>query len=126
MLRQLAAPFLVSGVGGHEHMLVLRRNVQFRRLINRDMLEEELRGLGFWGFDPGRATWVEQVRAFSNASLIVAEAGAALANIVFCRKGATVIVLVSGHPHSNFFFLAQLAGLVGAKLYFYECLRLER
>jgi hypothetical protein len=128
LLRAVAAPYLspegAAPSGSRGRVLVLRRNVTFRRLVNRAMLEDSMRDLGFWGFDAGSASWVDQVRVFSNASLIVAEAGAALANLVFCRPGATIVVLVNGHANSNYFYLAQLAGLVGARLFFFECLRL--
>jgi capsular polysaccharide biosynthesis protein len=124
MLRELAAPHFADLPGKYDNMLVLRTNVSFRRVVNRAVLQAAMKRLGLWGFDPGSASWADQVRAFSNARLIVSEAGAALANLVFCRPGAVVIVLVNGHRNSNYFYLAQLASLVGVRLYIFDCHRL--
>lgn len=129
LLRELAAPHFASPHVAtmprrYDRVLITRANVQFRRLVNRGVLQTAMETQGCWSFDPGQASWVEQVRVFSNARLIVAEAGAALANLVFCQQGATVIVLVNGHANSNYFYLAQLAALVGCRLVLFECLRL--
>jgi len=124
-LRGLAAPYLTDLGGKLDLVQIARRNVGHRRLVNRTQLEATLTDAGLWSFDPGAADWAQQVQVFSNARLIVAEAGASLANIAFCRPGATIIVLVQGHPCSNYYYLCQLADLVGARLFFFECLRLE-
>jgi hypothetical protein len=125
MLRELASPYFAEATGKYRNVLIVRKNVSFRRLINQGVLQEGMKSLGLWAFDPGNANWVDQVRVFSNASLIVSEAGAALANLAFCRAGANIIVLVNGHRNSNYYYLSQLAQLVGARLYFFECLRLK-
>ncbi len=124
-LRALAAPYFTDLGGKMEHVHIARRNVAHRRLINRGMLDSTLKDMGLWSFDPGSTSWAQQVRVFSNARLIVSEAGASLANMIFCRPGATVIVLVQGHHCSNFYYLCELADMVGVRLFFFECLRLE-
>ena len=125
MLRALATSHFRDLGGKLEHVQIIRRNVEHRRLVNRDHFETTMSKAGLWAFDPGEASWAQQVAVFSNARLIVAEAGAALANLVFCRPGGTVIVLVQGHRCSNYYYLCQLANLVGVRLFFFECLRLE-
>ncbi len=45
--------------------------------------------------------------------------------MVFCRPGTIVLVLVNGYKNSNYFYLAEIAQIVGLKLVFFECLRLE-
>jgi hypothetical protein len=125
MLRELASPDFAESTGKYRNVLIVRKNVSFRRLVNQGVLLDGMKSLGLWAFDPGNASWADQVRVFSNASLIVSEAGAALANLAFCRPGANIIVLVNGHRNSNYYYLNQLALLVGARLYFFECLRLK-
>jgi capsular polysaccharide biosynthesis protein len=88
------------------------------------LLQTAMTSAGLSLFDPGSVGWVEQIRVFSNARLIVAEAGAALANLVFRRPGANVIILVNGHKNSNYYYLSQLAGLLRINGFFFECYRL--
>jgi Glycosyltransferase 61 len=124
MLRKIAEPFFVTKQNKYENVFIARNNVEFRRLINGQVLQSALTDAGFLTFDPGASSWTEQVRVFSNAKLIVTEAGSALANLIFCQPGANVIVLVNGHRNSNYFYLNQLSSLVNVRLFLFECFRL--
>jgi capsular polysaccharide biosynthesis protein len=52
-----------------------------------------LRPLGFEVLDAGDLSVADQIRAFAEADVIVALHGAALANLVFCSPGASLIEL---------------------------------
>ena len=64
-----------------------------RRLRNREAVEMAMRRLGFAVIIPDRLTLAEQAAAMGHARLVVAESGAALANIGFCPPGALVLEL---------------------------------
>ncbi|MFN2560849.1 MAG: DUF563 domain-containing protein [Jatrophihabitans sp.] len=78
-----------------------RRRIYITRgaaLNNRAVLDEAgviafLEARGFTAIDPGAISVAEQIRAFAEASLIVAPHGAALTNIMFASSGAAVIEL---------------------------------
>ncbi|WGS85592.1 glycosyltransferase 61 family protein [Methylomonas sp. UP202] len=125
LLKELAADHATQGIAKYERILITRTNVEFRRLVNRELCREMLIREGFWDFDPGRASFEEQIRVFSNAKIIVSEAGAAQANLVFCRPGTIVVVLVNGYKNSNYFYLAEMAQIAKLKLVFFECFRLD-
>lgn len=125
LLRELAAHCVGRPVKAFERLLITRSNVSFRRLINRHLFRDMLGGQGFWSFDPGQVPFEEQVRVFSNARIVVGEAGAALANIAFCQPGTIVVVLVNGFKNSNYYYLAEMARSCQLRLVFFECLRLE-
>lgn len=125
LLREIARPHMLTGVASFEKIIISRTNVDFRRLVNRANLETVLTAEGFVSFDPGSMDFRAQVRVFSNARFIVCEAGAALTNLIFCQPNATVVVLVNGCKYSNYFYLAEIAAIVGLNLVFFECLRLE-
>jgi len=125
MLRDLAAPLFVDLEGRFAHVLITRRAAVTRRLRNDGVVEMAMQALGLWSCDLGAASWAQQIRVISNATLIVAEADAVLANLVFCRKGATIIVLVHEHMQDEFFYLTQVAALVEARVFFFACLGLE-
>lgn len=124
LLRSAFAELFRDGVSKYEKVLINRSNVSFRRLVNRHILREFLEQQGYWSVDTGAIDFEEQVKVFSNARVIIAEAGAALANLVFCRPGTTVIVLVNGYEASNYYYLAQMAFSLKLDLRFFECYRL--
>ncbi|HEX3841969.1 MAG TPA: glycosyltransferase family 61 protein [Acidimicrobiales bacterium] len=64
-----------------------------RRVTNESALIEMLSARGFDAIDPGQMSVVDQIRAFAEASIIVAPHGAALANLIFASPGSTVIEL---------------------------------
>jgi capsular polysaccharide biosynthesis protein len=64
-----------------------------RRVLNQDAVVSLLTRRGFVVVDPDALTVAEQIRAFAEASVVVAPHGAALANLVFASAGATVIEL---------------------------------
>lgn len=125
LLREVGGSNFMQGIAKCEKLLIVRTNVEFRRLVNRGLLRSMLEKECFWSFDPGLASFEEQVRVFSNARIIITEAGAAQANIVFCRPGTVIVVLVNGYKNSNYFYLAEMAQIAQLKLVFFECLRLE-
>ncbi|MRV71401.1 DUF563 domain-containing protein [Duganella sp. FT92W] len=124
LLREVGQPFNVSGISKFEKLHIVRHNVEFRRLSNRNVMRTMLANNGYWGFDPGSATFENQVRVFSNAKIVIAEAGAALANMVFCQPNSTICVLVNGYKNSNYYYIVEMADALGINLVFFECLRL--
>lgn len=64
-----------------------------RQIVNEAEVIEALRRRGFDVIDPGSMAVSEQMRAFAEATVIVAAHGAALGNLVFASPGATVVEL---------------------------------
>jgi capsular polysaccharide biosynthesis protein len=64
-----------------------------RRVTNEPQLVGMLSARGFQVIDPGQISVAEQIRAFAEASVIVAPHGAALANLVFASPGSCVVEL---------------------------------
>jgi capsular polysaccharide biosynthesis protein len=50
---------------------------------------------GFDVIDPGELSFREQVELFSQASVVIAPHGAALANLVFCRPATRILEIFS-------------------------------
>lgn len=66
-----------------------------RNIGNADEIEAALANAGFEIVDPERLTFLEQVRLFREAHLIVGAMGAAFSNLIFCRPGTKVLALAS-------------------------------
>jgi capsular polysaccharide biosynthesis protein len=45
-----------------------------------------------------------QIKLFAQASMVVAPTGAALTNMLFCRPGTKVVIFMSNHETTNFYF----------------------
>ena len=70
-----------------------RRNSQYRKLFNRLEIQEELELRGFLTVYPEELNLLEQIKLFSAAKVIVAEAGSALTNAIFAPAQCTYITL---------------------------------
>ena len=79
--------------------IFVKRNSSVRKLINEPQIEPILAALGFISIDPQELSFVDQVRLFSHAKVVVGVTGAAMANAIFCQPGTQVAVLMPIHRH---------------------------
>lgn len=94
-----------------EKIYIKRSANLFRNLINRDSVENYLSDLGYACLDLGEKAFADQVSIIRNASVIVAETGAALTNIVFAHQNCHVIELMPERSDSVYPRLINLMGL---------------
>lgn len=96
---------------GAKKIYVSRLGSLKRILVNEAELEAALGARGFTIVKPETLSVREQVAMFHQADVVVAPAGAALANVLFCRPGAKVIEL----QPSNFIgvWVRNIALLIG-------------
>ncbi|ADG08958.1 DUF563 domain-containing protein [Caulobacter segnis] len=90
--RVLSAAAVDPGAGAKK-IYVSRLGSLKRILVNEAELEAALAARGFAIVKPEALSVREQVALFHQADVIVAPAGAALANVLFCRPGAKIIEL---------------------------------
>lgn len=69
------------------------RKTGTRDLVNAAEIEAMLVARGARVFHPHDASIIEQREAFASARIVVMPAGAAFANVVFCRPGTTILAL---------------------------------
>lgn len=74
---------------------------KYRALLNEEELIDGFRSRGFEIVEPESLPFIEQVRLFRSASLIVGLGGAALFNVVFCKPGTTIISIESSMAFAN-------------------------
>lgn len=104
-----------SASGGSGMRLFVRRRAGTRRLRNEDRLAELAMSRGFVVLGPEEMDEPEGV--FAAADVVVGAHGAALANLVFCRRGTRVLELLpSDQAYPFYFTLSVSAGLR------YDCL----
>lgn len=107
-----------------ERLYVKRRPNAARAIKNTDDVEEALRSMGFEIVEPDTLSFSEQVRAFSNARLIVGQAGAGLANFAFAPEGAFIITLTTLGRLPNYFYFAAIGKALGQNVMHFGCDRL--
>lgn len=100
---------------GSDRRIFVRRMPGWRRgrsLVNEAALCERLQAMGYRIVDPGAMSLEAQIALFSGADDVIGVIGAAMTNIVFCRPGTRITMLVPSHfPDTFFWFLAQHRGL---------------
>jgi len=79
--------------GPPSRLFVSRADAPARRIRNEEELFQRLAPLGFTRVSLTGRTIAEQAEIFHGAGIIVSAHGAALANLVFCAPGATVVEL---------------------------------
>ncbi|HUO53401.1 MAG TPA: glycosyltransferase 61 family protein [Rhodoblastus sp.] len=97
-----------------------------RALKNRVELAETLTAHGVVAVQPEILSFDQQVALFARAELVVAEFGAALANVVFCPPGAKVLEIISEGQHDP--WSSHLCGMLGLEhvVYFQPLTEEER
>ena len=91
--------------------LFVTRTASHRRLVNQDELAAKLQSLGFVCVDPGDLAFDEQVALFAGARVVVGVHGAALANLVFARRGTLFVELYTTVQQAFYAELASAKGL---------------
>jgi hypothetical protein len=99
-------------------LYISRKSAAVRRVINEAELANILREAGFAIVELEFLSWSEQIALFSDAEVVVAPHGAALANIVFCQPSA-LLAEISTRTGSRDYYL-RLAASSGVRYSFLE------
>jgi Glycosyltransferase 61 len=76
-----------------DRIYVRRRRQRGRALLNECAIESYLVSRGFYTVDPDGLPFEQQVRIFSNASIVVGVMCAAMCNVMFSPRQVTMVVL---------------------------------
>lgn len=96
------------------------RESKFRFIDNNSELQTFLDKKGFSQIFPGKLSLAEQVAAFSQANLIIIQAGSALANIMFMPRGSKVICMCAKSAWANYAYFIDYAKIFGVELMYLE------
>ena len=80
-----------------------------RTLSNEAKLIKEMNIIGFKTVATHDLTFIERIRLFSNAKVVIGQLGASLSHVLFMPKGCVVVEITNPGWHSNeFWYLASL------------------
>ena len=102
-LRALRDSIPPRSITASKRIYVSRCGAAVRRVLNEKDFEEVLRDAGFEMVEVEKFSWPEQVALFSNAEIILAPHGAALANTVFCQPGTVVAEIGTRAGYKEFY-----------------------
>ena len=95
---------------------IIRRNSGYRVVRNFDDIENSLLERGFSVIEPEKFTFREQAQLFSHAEIIVGTTGAALANIIFSKPSAQIVIMSSKHKDMPYGYWQNIACTVGCRV----------
>jgi hypothetical protein len=93
-------------------LVLARRGATVRRLTNAHEIEEFLVARGFEVVDTATLGFQAQMRLMAEAEVVVAQSGAALANVVFARPGTRVVALFSNAEHTNYYLWSVIGRML--------------
>ena len=92
-------------------LFVDRSSVHGRNLVNGADIKDLVQRRGFTVVDPETMPFVDQVRLFAGAQVVIGQMGAAMTNTLFCRPGTTLIYLApSGWMEPFYWDLSAVRG----------------
>jgi hypothetical protein len=99
-------------------LYISRKKAAVRRVINETELAKILCEAGFTIVELELLSWPEQIALFSDAEVVVAPHGAALANIVFCQPSALLAEISTRTGYRDYYL--RLAASSGVRYCFLE------
>jgi len=91
---------LVDKSPENNQQIFIKRN-SHRIIVNQNEIIGMLKMHGFRIVEPEKNSLDENINIFSNAKTVVAQAGAALANMIFMPEGSTLICLIAESEYIN-------------------------
>lgn len=107
----LANAIAGTAPAGPSRLFVGRASAHGRMLTNDPEVREIVASRGFTVIDPEGMSFVEQVRLFAGAQVVIGQMGAAMTNVLFCRPTTTTVYLApSGWIEPFYWDLAFVRG----------------
>lgn len=99
----------------NRNIFLSRRNCKNQRLLNAYEVEQVFRKNGYRVVYTEELDFVEQVKLFYSAKIIVGATGAAFTNLVYCQKEA-IAAIIAPESHTPYYF-SNIAHMVGVKIF---------
>ncbi len=113
LIRRLDVDSLREHAPDLPRKVFIKRNSGIRNVTNSAELEAMLVSFGFAVIEPEKMSFIEQVRLFANADVVVGTSGAALANMVFCKPEAIVVIMIAECEGTSYWYWQNMACAAG-------------
>ena len=93
-------------------LFISRKNASKRRCLNEEKLYESLKSLGFEFVNLEKLSVFNQLKIFSEASVVVSTHGAGLSNLLACNPGTKILEMVPNDGnYSHYYFMSSMLKL---------------
>lgn len=121
MVRAIKTAIGLTDQDPRDDVIFIKRNSGARNVVNARAVEEFAVRQGWKVVAPEELTFDEQVRVFHQAKMVVGATGAAMVNLLFCRPGTRVGIMMSTHPATPYFYWHNMAVCRGVKVEYILC-----
>lgn len=111
VLKKLSIPDKV----GFRRIYIARKS-SYRHLLNQEEVIDVVVRYGFEVIYPEMLTFAQQVHVFSQASIIIGQSGAGMANFIFAPRGCEILMMVSDRVENNLNLFGGVAMAIGVNL----------
>lgn len=94
----------------------LSRNSGVRKVTNATEIEECIKESGYVMVEPEKLTFIQQLCLFRSVQYVTSPTGAALANVIFCARGAKCTVMMAEHDLMVYRYWANMLGPLGIQV----------
>ncbi|MFT3733898.1 MAG: glycosyltransferase 61 family protein [Rhodocyclaceae bacterium] len=103
---------------GKRRKIFASRRSKIRQVRNWQQLEEFFSGKGFEIVRPEELDATQQLALFAEASIIVGQSGAGIANMVFSPTGCRVVVFTLNSPFTPYAYFTNLSDALGHEIHY--------
>jgi capsular polysaccharide biosynthesis protein len=111
-LRQSYLTNISSHLNSPAHIYISRKDSRHRNVLNEETLMKVLGKYSFVSYQLSGLPFIEKVRLFATADVVITHTGAGLTNLIFCRPGTRILEIFSDKMVLGpFFDIAQRLNL---------------
>lgn len=96
-----------------KNFIISRKNALERRVLNEDILIQNLSDLNFKSIVLEDLTYIEQVALFAGAEIIIASHGAGITNIIYAKNPILIEIFPEGRNIRDAFYFTQITAALG-------------
>lgn len=97
-----------------------RKPSQMRSIINNDEIEKFMIDNDYEIIDTAELSFLEQVKLFSEAKIVIGASGATFTNILYMQPNTVAIIFYPSHPATNHGIFQPLSDVSGVNLFHYK------
>jgi capsular polysaccharide biosynthesis protein len=101
--------FKLTDVNDYPEKIYIRRKSLVRNLLNSLEIESFLIANDYTIIEPEKLNFIEQIKIFSAAKIILGSAGAAMVNLIFMKPGQRILIIMPSVENTIYWYWQNMA-----------------